>query len=58
MALSEILNEGKNSQAERAVNELIEKLKSLDWYSKVGQYSQESRRETASVYEIARYPCL
>ncbi|MEH7120843.1 hypothetical protein V7128_26060 [Neobacillus vireti] len=37
MALAQLINEGKYGVTARSVNELIDKLTSINWYSKAGQ---------------------
>jgi NADH dehydrogenase/NADH:ubiquinone oxidoreductase subunit G len=39
MALAQLINEGKYGETARSVNELIDKLTSINWYSKAGQYN-------------------
>jgi NADH dehydrogenase/NADH:ubiquinone oxidoreductase subunit G len=37
MALAQLINEGKYGETARSVNELIDKLTTINWYSKAGQ---------------------
>ncbi|MEH7415337.1 hypothetical protein V7266_08665 [Neobacillus drentensis] len=39
MALAQLFNEGKYGLTVRSVNELIENLTSINWYSKAGEFS-------------------
>ncbi|ULT58857.1 hypothetical protein L1999_10145 [Neobacillus drentensis] len=41
MAVAQLMNEGKYGLTARLVNELIEKLTSINWYSKAGQYNPD-----------------
>ncbi len=42
MAIAELINEGKYGTVARTVNDLIEKLTTIDWYSKVGNFDLEA----------------
>lgn len=41
MALAQLFNESKYGLTVRSVNELIERLTSINWYSKAGEYSPD-----------------
>lgn len=45
MAIAELINEGKYGTVARSVNDLIEKLTTMDWYSKVGDFDPEAERK-------------
>jgi hypothetical protein len=52
MALAQLFNEGKYGLTVRSVNEIIGKLTSINWYSKVGEYSPNIEGKLAQFMSV------
>lgn len=53
MALAQLINEGKYGETARSVNELIDKLTTINWYSKAGQTNPDVEGKLARFMSAA-----